>query len=260
MHAEDTALGAQISDLEPNKRLTRKLTNEITRERTRIKALEDEIENPINVHRWRKLEGSNPKAYELIQLLHTLQKNLIAKTKEVKEKEEIIQNKEQLYLHLKAVLAKQVGPEAIEQVEEFQRILKEKNLQLKHMDVELNMYHAQVKEYKHSLDVLNRGLKQVKDEFYSMKRSGNFLPRLPTKPDFHLPPISLKHNSIVASAADPVSTEGMSVSEVSSDLVAGDNALGFEGGHDFPETAGSGEEILMDEAVEGGEDPSVTIS
>ena len=29
---------------------------ELLRERTRCKALEEELENPMNIHRWRKLE------------------------------------------------------------------------------------------------------------------------------------------------------------------------------------------------------------
>jgi hypothetical protein len=38
------------------------------------------------VHRWRKLEGSDPKAYEMLQKIQTLQKRLIQKTEEVVEK------------------------------------------------------------------------------------------------------------------------------------------------------------------------------
>ncbi|KAJ3138154.1 hypothetical protein HK100_000087 [Physocladia obscura] len=201
MRQQEESINNEIADMEPNKKLIRKLAIDITREKTRIKALEDELENPINVHRWRKLEGSNPKAYEMIQLLHTLQKNLIAKTNETKDKELLIQNKEQLYLHLKSVLAKQVGPEAIEQVEEFQKILKQKKIQLKHMNVELNMYHAQVREYKHGLGGLNRSLKQVKDDYFALKISGKFLPRLPSKISLQLPPISMSRNSVVAIAA-----------------------------------------------------------
>ena len=34
---------------------------------TKAKALQEELENPMNVHRWRKLEGSDPAMYELIQ-------------------------------------------------------------------------------------------------------------------------------------------------------------------------------------------------
>ena len=48
--------------------------------------------------RWRKLEGSDPSAYEMIQKVQTLQKRLIAKTEEVVEADLIIQEKEMLYV------------------------------------------------------------------------------------------------------------------------------------------------------------------
>ena len=47
---------------------------ELLRERTRCKALEEELENPMNIHRWRKLEGSDPSAYEMIQKVQVGQK------------------------------------------------------------------------------------------------------------------------------------------------------------------------------------------
>ena len=46
-----------------------------------MKALSEELENPMNVHRWRKLEGSDPATYEMIQKIQTLQKRLIAKVR-----------------------------------------------------------------------------------------------------------------------------------------------------------------------------------
>lgn len=48
-----------------------------------MKALSEELENPMNVHRWRKLEGSDPSTFEMIHKIHTLQKRLITKTEEV---------------------------------------------------------------------------------------------------------------------------------------------------------------------------------
>merc|ERR1719171_930234 len=53
------------------------LQRELLQERTKVKALSEELENPMNVHRWRKLEGSDPATYELIQKVKTLQKRLI---------------------------------------------------------------------------------------------------------------------------------------------------------------------------------------
>ena len=57
----------------PRRREVYHLQRELLRERTRCKALEEELENPMNIHRWRKLEGSDPSTYEMIQKIQTLQ-------------------------------------------------------------------------------------------------------------------------------------------------------------------------------------------
>ena len=59
------------------------LSKELTEEKLKVKSLSEEIENPINVHRWRKLEATDSETYELMTKIHTLQKRLIAKTEEV---------------------------------------------------------------------------------------------------------------------------------------------------------------------------------
>jgi hypothetical protein len=61
----------------------------------------------MNVHRWRKLEGSDPDRYELIQKIRTLQKRLIKKTEEVVEKDLLIKDKDKLLADLKSVLSRQ---------------------------------------------------------------------------------------------------------------------------------------------------------
>ncbi len=66
-----------------NRRELYHIQRELLRERTRCKALEEELENPMNIHRWRKLEGNDPSTYEMIQKIHVIQKKLIAKTEEV---------------------------------------------------------------------------------------------------------------------------------------------------------------------------------
>jgi hypothetical protein len=45
-----------------------------------VKALSEELENPDNTHRWRKLEGLDPGTYEMVQKIQALQKRLISKT------------------------------------------------------------------------------------------------------------------------------------------------------------------------------------
>lgn len=90
---------------------THKLRRELLREQIKVKALQEELMVPMNVHRWRKLEGSDPETFERIQLIQSLQRKLIGKTEEVLEKDLLIQEKEKLYLELKSILARQPGPE-----------------------------------------------------------------------------------------------------------------------------------------------------
>jgi len=56
--------GSQTDDL---KREVFRLQKDLLQEKTKVKALSEELENPMNVHRWRKLEGSDPATYEMIQ-------------------------------------------------------------------------------------------------------------------------------------------------------------------------------------------------
>lgn len=95
-------------------------------------------------YRWRKLEGSDPSTFEMIQKIQTLQKRLISKTEEVVERDLLIQEKEKLYVELKNILARQPGPEVAEQLSTYQANMREKNKQMKSMASELNVYQAQV--------------------------------------------------------------------------------------------------------------------
>ena len=70
-------------------------------------------------------------SFELIQQVHALQKRLIQKTEEIAGKEFTIAEKETVYIELREILARQPGPEAAEQLHEFQRSLKNKTKQLK---------------------------------------------------------------------------------------------------------------------------------
>ena len=159
--------GSQTDDL---KREVFRLQKDLLQEKTKVKALSEELGNPMNVHRWRKLEGSDPATYEMIQKIQTLQKRLIMKTEEVVEKDLLIQEKEKLYVELKNILARQPGPEVAEQLSVYQHNLKEKTRQMKAMASELNMHQAQVNEHRFEIERLTRELQDVKRKYYETKR------------------------------------------------------------------------------------------
>ncbi|XP_064383730.1 cilia- and flagella-associated protein 58-like [Halichondria panicea] len=170
MRRERGILSKNVANIDDLRRELYHIQRELLKERTRCKALEEELENPMNIHRWRKLEGSDPSTYEMIQKIHTLQRRLIQKTEEVVEKELLIQEKEKLYMELKQILQRQPGPEVAEQLQIYQQTLKEKTKQMKCMASELNMYDSQVSEHKMDIDRLQRELQEVKKNYYLQKK------------------------------------------------------------------------------------------
>ncbi len=168
-------LKSSVSNINVLKSEIHRLGRELLQERTKVKALSEELENPLNVHRWRKLEGSDPSTYEMIQKIQTLQKRLIAKTEEVVEKDTMISEKEKLYVELKNILARQPGPEVAEQLNVYQTMLREKTRQMKAMTSELNMYQAQVNEFKYEKERMTRELQELKRKYYEQKRKERML-------------------------------------------------------------------------------------
>ncbi|NWX19361.1 CFA58 protein, partial [Aegotheles bennettii] len=170
LRREKGILGKTVANVEELRQEVHHMRKELLREQTRCKVLEEELENPLNVHRWRKLEASDPSTYELIQKIQKLQKQLINKTGEVIEKELLLQEKEKLYVELKHVLARQPGPEAAEQLQLYRHTLREKTKQLKVLSSELNMYESQSQEYKYEIERLANELLNVKKKYLAQKR------------------------------------------------------------------------------------------
>lgn len=81
----------QVDSIPRLKNEIHNLQKELIEEKLRVKALSEELENPLNAHRCRKLPGDDPDIYEQKQKLSTLQRRLIQKTEQVVEKEVLIQ-------------------------------------------------------------------------------------------------------------------------------------------------------------------------
>ena len=147
---------------------------QLLEERNKVKALSEELQNPMNIHRWRKLEGSDPTQYELVLKTQTLQKRLIIKTEELMEKDLIIQEKEEMNKKLKSILARQPGPEVAEQLNIYQETLRKKNTQIQSLASELNFLQYKDKQQEYEKEQLSRELKDTKKKY------------LHTKKEFHL--------------------------------------------------------------------------
>jgi len=120
------------------------LEKDVLNQKANVKALQDELSVPMNVHRWRKIEAVDQENYERILKIQALQRRLIAKTEEANGKDSLIKEKEKLYMELKNILARQPGPEIQQELTTYKENLKEKSGQMKKMLGELKEAQNQV--------------------------------------------------------------------------------------------------------------------
>ncbi|XP_060527691.1 cilia- and flagella-associated protein 58-like [Cylas formicarius] len=149
------------------------LERDLTKSRLKCKALEQEVQNPLNVHRWRKLEGSDPEVLDLLQKIRLLQKRLLHQTSEAVERERQLKEAERLYLNLRQVLAKQPGPGIQEELTKTQRALKQRGDKMKCLVSEMNMTELKLMEYKSDLEKANEELGELKKKYLQEKKENN---------------------------------------------------------------------------------------
>ncbi|XP_066253136.1 cilia- and flagella-associated protein 58-like [Euwallacea similis] len=147
------------------------LERDLTKSRLQCKALEQEVQNPLNIHRWRKLEGSDPDVVELLQKIKLLQKRLLHQASEAVERERQLKGTEQVYLNLKQLLAKQSGPGIQEELVKTQRALKLREDKLKCLVSELHLAELKVTEYKSDLQKSMEELADLKQKYLEEKKS-----------------------------------------------------------------------------------------
>jgi Mg2+ and Co2+ transporter CorA len=128
---ELAVLRSKVSKVDQLKNEVYHFERQLLQERTKVKALSEELENPMNIHRWRKLEGSDPTAFEMIQKIQTLQKRLIAKTEEVVDRDMQIQEFEKKIEELQTQLKRMPGPEHSQKLIVYKQNLKDKTKYMK---------------------------------------------------------------------------------------------------------------------------------
>jgi chromosome segregation ATPase len=147
-----------------------RLQRELLAEQSRVKALSEELSNPVNVHRWRKLEGTDPASYDLVQKAQVLQRRLIAKTEAVVERDLQLAEREREVAALREQVNGAPGPEVVEQLAAVRIALNDRTRELKAVASEVNMAQAQVAEFKFEADRAARELVDVKAQLFATQR------------------------------------------------------------------------------------------
>jgi chromosome segregation ATPase len=164
----------RMVDFESLKRQEVQLQRELTGLKMKSRALSDELDLPMNIHRWRVLESSDPDRYELIRHIQDLQKQLIGKSDLVVAKERQIKEQEKVYVELRSAISRQPGPEVEEQILVYQQTLKDKVRQQRAMEDELDMYRQQVQVFGHEISAIDTEMDKLKKKWFkSVKMRAN---------------------------------------------------------------------------------------
>ncbi|XP_030033121.2 cilia- and flagella-associated protein 58 [Manduca sexta] len=147
------------------------LERELGRERLRVRALEEALESPLNVHRWRKLQGTDPESIELTQKLRLTQKKVLAQSEMLVLKDRELKETRNLYSAVKDILALQPSPEIQIVLNRTQRALAQRTTKLKCLVAEMSMRERQVTDLRLDLERVNGELHSFKQKYYEMKRA-----------------------------------------------------------------------------------------
>jgi chromosome segregation ATPase len=146
------------------------LEKAILTESVKGKALLEELDRPMNVHRWRVLESSDPQRFDRIQQIHDLQRQMMKKSDEVVQGDLLVQEKEKVYMELRNIISRQPGPEVDDQIFDYQQTYKEKSKQLRSMNDELAMYREQVDRFKEDIVNVDTSMTLLKKQWFRLRK------------------------------------------------------------------------------------------
>ncbi|KAM6907332.1 cilia- and flagella-associated protein 58 isoform 4-T4 [Xenentodon cancila] len=169
LQCKKRTLDKSLPNIEELRQELFQLQKELLRERSRNSVLEEQLK-PINIHRWRQLEGSDPSKYQLIQKIQASQRRLILKTQELEEQELLLQEKEKLYMELKQILARRPGPEAAEQLRQCQWTIRDRTKKLQVLTAQVRMLESKMDEYKSEDQRLHDELANIKKKYLCQKK------------------------------------------------------------------------------------------
>ncbi|CAK9796574.1 Cilia- and flagella-associated protein 58 [Anthophora plagiata] len=170
LRTEKTLLEKNIANMSDLRQEVFHLNRDLTRERLKVMALEEEVQTPLNIHRWRKLEGSDPATYELLKKIQILQKRVIKMAADIIEKEKKIKDTEKLYMNLREILSRHPGPQVAISLSKTQKALRERGQKMKCMIAEMSMYEIQLGEYKLGMDRMSNEMSDLKKKYYTQKK------------------------------------------------------------------------------------------
>lgn len=153
------------------------IEQDVFRERQRSRALVDELQRPVHVHRWRRLEGDAPEVLDGIYKVHTLERQILEKQDMLVEKSKQLAVYTAEYELIRRRLAALPGPELAEDLSLYTENLERRSEQISGMDTELQEVEQHADVLTEEVKQLSLELGDVKRRYYDAKQKNNLLRR-----------------------------------------------------------------------------------
>jgi chromosome segregation ATPase len=149
------------------------LEKDYLNEKLKCNFLVQELQSPMNIHQWRKLESTNNKSFEMLSKIYILTKTLISKNEDLKKKADDIKDQEENIKKIKEGLKRQPTFVEVELCDKLQITIKEKEDKL--AEIETKISHAKNAFFESEFEVkhLEDELKQTKLKFSSSMKNRN---------------------------------------------------------------------------------------
>ncbi|MES1909730.1 MAG: hypothetical protein MHM6MM_002427 [Cercozoa sp. M6MM] len=146
------------------------LQTQVTSMRLKVQRLREELNRPLNVHRWRKLRDQDEQRYDLIRRSGRLTRALVRHDSDFRAAEKRLVRKEADYIELRKVIAKQPGHEAREQLRLYVQAWHDKRAQHKGMRAELREYSKKCEDYEIELTRIRGEVALLQNSYFDMMR------------------------------------------------------------------------------------------
>ena len=141
----------------------------------RVRALEEELEKPMGIHRWRFLENTNPEVFQMIKMTHALRNKYMVKMTTLQRFQELLKEteKEAEKCH------RRLGTTTCEENEDakkfYTKVLREKTRQIATLSTRISGQQAFIDESKQSVEMLKTQIRDAKGLYYTEKRASDDL-------------------------------------------------------------------------------------
>lgn len=172
-----------IEELELNKKKIQKIflyqnkikeiDEKLREKKLKVKALSEELENPMNIKRWRSIGNDEHDIYELMSKIHQVQKKLILKTEIIISEDLKITSKNNTINNFNEILIKNPGIKEAKRFSLLQKTMRNKIRKLKAVAAELNLFRFKINDSKVKIGDIKENIDSNKKKLYELKKKRN---------------------------------------------------------------------------------------